>query len=309
MSPRHQNSKLRHPDSCVRRSRKTQFVKLLHETPVDTVCPNFFVLKHAAGCRFSPPCSYCYLKNSFWHLDRPEVFTNVNAMLADIRHWIRRDGLETYILNMGNLSDSLVFEGIRPILPKLVQLFREEAEARGRPHTLLLVTKGGLRECRTLLAQPACRNVIVSFSVNSPAAARRHESGAAPVADRLRAARRLKAAGWRIRIRIDPIIAGFDYRGIAGQVRRLRPERVTLGSLRAEETLPRFAGKRLFADLVKPRSRDGLARYPLRERLALYRGVLGILGNICPMGLCEETPDVWKALGLEPAAKSCNCGE
>ncbi len=295
--------------ACVLRPRRTRFVKLFRTTPANTVCPNFFVLRHAAGCAFSPSCSYCYLKTLFWHLDRPQAFTNVAALLADVRRWIRQDGHESHILNMGNLSDSLVFEEVRPLLPHLVRLFREEAEAHGRPHALLLVTKGGLRECRALLTQPACRNVIVSFSVNSDDAARRHESGAAPVAERLEAARRLRAAGWRVRIRIDPIIAGFDYREIAGRVRRLRPERVTLGALRAEHSLPRFAGRNLFAELVKPRAANGLARYPLRRRLALFRGVLKILGNHCPLGLCEETPRVWKALGLEPAAKSCNCGE
>lgn len=293
---------------CSLRKRTTRFVEIFRTTPANTVCPNFFVLRHAAGCLFAPQCSYCYLKSSFWYLKRPQAFTNTRAMLADIRRWIRRDGLESYVLNMGNLSDSLVFEGVRPILPKLIRLFREEAERRNRPHTLLLVTKGGQRECATLLAAPACRNVVVSFSVNNPAAARQYESGAAPVADRLRAARRLQAAGWRLRIRIDPMIAGFRYEGLAEEVRRLGPERVTLGTLRAEASLPRFTEKGLFAGLVKPRAKKSLARYPTRERLALYRRVLQKLGNICPIGLCEETPFVWKSLGLNIDAKSCNCG-
>jgi spore photoproduct lyase len=291
------------------RPRKTRFVEIFRTTPVNTVCPNFFVLQHAGGCTFAPQCSYCYLKSSFWYLARPQAFSNVKAMLADVRRWIRRDKLESFILNMGNLSDSLAFEAQRPVLPELVRVFREEAEKRGRPHSLLLVTKGGLRDSRTLLAQPACRNVIVSFSVNTPAAARQYEAGAAPVADRLRAARRLKDAGWRIRIRIDPMIAGFNYDSIAGEVRRLGPERVTLGSLRAEHSLPRFAGKKLFAALEKPSSQRGLARYPLRQRLALYRSAVRKLRGLCPLGLCEETPDVWRALGLDTEAKSCNCGE
>ncbi len=294
---------------CVLRQRRTKFVEIFRTTPANTVCPNFFVLRHAAGCLFAPRCSYCYLKSSFWYLDRPQAFTNARAMLADVRRWIRRDGLESHILNMGNLSDSLVFEAVRPILPQLVSLFRAEAENRGRPHCLLLVSKGGRSECRNLLAQPACRNVIISFSVNNPEAARQHEPGAASVADRLAAARRLKAAGWRIRIRIDPMLAGFAYARIAEDVRRLGPERVTLGTLRAEASLPRFAGQGLFRGLVKPRQARGLARYPLRTRLALYGGAVRKLRSVCPLGLCEETPEVWNALGLDTAAKTCNCGE
>ena len=118
---------------CLLRKRKTGFVEIFRTTPVNTVCPNFYVLRHAAGCAFSPQCSYCYLKASFRHLSRPHVFTNVKSMLADIRRWIRKDGLESHVLNMGNLSDSLVFEAIRPIIPKLVKLFREAGKTAAGP--------------------------------------------------------------------------------------------------------------------------------------------------------------------------------
>ena len=51
-----------------------------------------------------------------------------------------------------------------------------------------------MRDCKPLLDMEPCRNVIVSFSVNTPEAARIHEKGAAPVADRLRAAAQLEVA-------------------------------------------------------------------------------------------------------------------
>jgi len=148
----------------------------------------------------------------------------------------------------------------------------------------------------------------VSFSVNSPEAARDHERGAAPVEDRLAAARRLKDAGWRVRMRLDPMILGYDYGWIIQQVRGLGPERVTLGSLRAEPNLPKYVEDGLFDDLVPPPTPKGLARYPKDTRLALYRQAVEALRDICPIGLCEETPDIWDALGLDKAAKSCNCG-
>jgi hypothetical protein len=86
------------------------------------------------------------------------------------------------------------------VVSQLVEVFRE-AESAGRPHALLLVTKGGVREAAALLAAPPCPNVIISFSVNNAGVARRYERGAAAVADRMEAARRLKAAGWRVRPR------------------------------------------------------------------------------------------------------------
>jgi len=293
---------------CRRRERKSRFVEIFRSTPTNTVCPNFYVLAHADGCAFAPQCSYCYLKSSFWFLRSPEVFTNFDKMSAEIKAWLAKDELESYVLNAGNLSDSLSFEEARPLIGDLVELFRAEAEAKGRPHALLLVTKGGKRECAALFERPPCRNVVVSFSVNSPEAARDHERGAAPVEDRLAAARRLKDAGWRVRMRLDPMILGYDYGWIIQQVRGLGPERVTLGSLRAEPNLPKYVEDGLFDDLVPPPTPKGLARYPKDTRLALYRQAVEALRDICPIGLCEETPDIWDALGLDKAAKSCNCG-
>jgi len=293
---------------CLARERKTKFVEIFRTTPTNTVCPNFYVLSHANGCAFQPQCSYCYLKSSFWHLDAPHVFTNVGTMLDEVRAWIGQDELESYVLNMGNLSDSLGFEEARPLMGRLIALFRDEAEAKARKHALLLVTKGGIEECQPILDQEPCPNVIISFSFNSRQAARRHERGAAPPAERFEAARRLNAQGWRVRGRIDPMLLGFDYAWVIEQVRRLAPERLTLGTLRAEPSLPRFVGDGLFTALEKPQGEKCLARYPREERLALYRQAVEALAGLCPIGLCEETPDVWDALGLDKEAKCCNCG-
>ena len=132
--------------SCAIRPRKSKFIEILRTTPVDTVCPNFFVLAHANGCTFD--CEYCYLKSSLWHQGEHVAYSNLATMFEQVRKWIARDDLESYILNSGNLSDSLTFEEVRPLMPQLISLFREEVEAKGRPQLLLLVTKGGLREMR-----------------------------------------------------------------------------------------------------------------------------------------------------------------
>ena len=100
--------------SPVLRPRRTRFIELLRTTPARTVCPNFYLLAHANGCAFRPHCDYCYLKGSLWHVPVDSVFDNVTRMLADVRRWIARDDLETYVLNAGNLSDSLSFERVRP---------------------------------------------------------------------------------------------------------------------------------------------------------------------------------------------------
>ncbi|MCX7935751.1 MAG: hypothetical protein N3A66_10900 [Planctomycetota bacterium] len=130
-----------------------------------------------------------------------------------------------------------------------------------------------------------------------------------PPAERLAVARRLRQQGWRVRIRLDPMIAGYDYRQVIRQICRMRPERVTLGTLRAEANLDRYAPAGIFAQLEPAADPKALRRYPPAVRLALYRPAVRALRRVCPLGLCEETPEIWRALGLEPEAKTCNCGE
>jgi hypothetical protein len=103
------------------------------------------------------------------------------------------------------------------------------------------------------------------------------------------------------------MIKGFDYRGIAEEVRRLAPERVTLGTLRAEHNLPRYVGNGLLKELERPGEPKALARYPKDVRLAIYRQVADVLSKDFPLALCEETLDIWNALGLDAKSKKCNC--
>jgi len=295
--------------SCQQDVRQTRFIEIFRTTPARTVCPNFYVLSHANGCSFEPRCEYCYFKSSFWHLPRPRVYINSEKMIREVLAWIGRDELESYVLNTGNLSDSLCFEETRPMIRELVELFRVEAEHKSRPHSVLLVTKGGIAECRSLLDIQPTSSVIVSFSVNERAAARDFEPGAPAVEDRFKAARALKDAGWRIRIRIDPMLRGYDYSDVIREVSDLGPERVTLGCLRSERGLLKFLPAALRSGLEPCGENTGLARYPRPERLKLYRAVVSRLSRICTIGLCEETPDVWQeTLPDQLQRPACNCG-
>jgi spore photoproduct lyase len=281
------------------------FITLLRTTPARTVCPNFYLLDHARGCEFN--CSYCFLRDTEYNRKERRIFGDKDRLFAELRDWVGRDGLETYLANAGNMTDALSFERERPIWGELVEFMRENAEAKGRSHCLLVVTKGGLDLCGAFLERPPCRNVIISFSVNNPEAASDHEKGAAAPADRLAAAKRLKELGWRVRIRVDPMIKGYDYSATADAIAAIAPERVTLGTLRADPTLiPEVGGVDIFAELDEPES-ESIARYPLDLRLAMYRPMVERLRNATSLGLCEETEDVWLALGLDAENKTCNC--
>lgn len=281
------------------------YIEILRTTPVRTVCPNFYLLDHARGCNFN--CSYCFLRDEEYNRKERRLFDEKDRLLQELAAWVARDDVEAFVANAGNMTDSFGFEEERPLWGDFIELMREQAEAKGRPHCLLAVTKAGLRHCRAFLERPPCRNVIVSFSINSPEAAEGHEAGAAHPRERLEAAAALQKLGWRVRVRIDPMILGFDYDWVTEQVRAIAPERVTLGTLRADPTLlAEVAEVAIFQALEAPEP-GSIARYPLDTRLAMYRRVVERLKDVTSLGLCEETEDVWRALGLDCDNKTCNC--
>lgn len=292
-------------NTCATCCNTDSYIELLRTTPAKTVCPNFYLFDHARGCNFN--CSYCFLRDMEYNRKERRIFDDTERIFTELGEWLAKDNLETYLANTGNMTDSFSYENERPLWGDLIEFMRENAEKKGRPHCLLAVTKAGLSLCGAFLDHKPCRNIIVSFSINAPLAARDHEPGAASTAERLQAAKRLRELGWRVRIRIDPMIKGYDYSGVTAEVAAIRPERVTLGTLRADPTLlPEVRDVDIFKQLEEPEP-ESIARYPLAERLAMYRSVADKLRNVTTLGLCEETEDVWNALGFDVVNKTCNC--
>ena len=281
------------------------YLELLHKTPVNTVCPNFFILDHAHGCTFD--CSYCFLKDSEYGFKANAVFPGHEELYRQLSEWIARDDLETFLANAGNVADSLAFEKTRPMWGNLIEFMRENAEKAGKPHTLLVVTKAGVEQCEAFFAHAPCRNIIVSFSVNAPDAAREHEKGTATPQERLEAAGKLREHGWRVRIRLDPMIIGYDYGWVIGAIRDLAPERVTLGTLRADPTLMPIVGDQAIFQRLEEPEPGSIWRYPYADRMTLYTQAADRLRDVTSLGLCEEMPDVWDALGFDRGNKTCNC--
>ncbi len=282
-----------------------KYLELLHKTPVNTVCPNFYLLDHARGCRFE--CSYCFLRDEEYGFKERTVFTDKERLFAELKEWVEQDDLETYLANAGNMADSLAFEQERPLWGELVEFMREHAEKPGRKHCLLVVTKAGSDCCSAFFEREPCKNIIISFSINAPDAAKEHEFGAATPAERLEAARRLQEQGWRVRVRIDPMIKGYDYSWLIEEIRNLKPERVTLGTLRADPTLqPMVQGESIFTQLV-PGPEGSISRYPDEVRREMYRAAVDRLRDVTSLGMCEETPEMWDSLGLDTVNKTCNC--
>jgi spore photoproduct lyase len=200
------------------------------------------------------------------------------------------------VFSTGELADSLAV--VPPLLRSAVDYFR------GQPGKYLLLTTKSCNVSFFKDLEPT-RQVIVSFSVNAPDVAARYEKLAPPpLGARLKAAAKLLEWGWRVRIRLDPVVWEGDspsYRRICREIAAVQPERVTVGTLRQYPGLFRFAPCAPRQNLHK--AADGRMRYPVSVRLHAYRRIAEWLGF--QPALCKETDDVWQALGW--TFYGCNC--
>jgi spore photoproduct lyase len=270
------------------RERKSGFVRLFNKTPREVLCPHFYELILSNGCPFN--CSYCYLQLTFRGQTQPTLFCNPWPTVQR-----ELDSLSSGIFSTGELADSLAI--IPPLLEPALEYFPKQSKKY-----LLLLTKS--TNIKFLLDRHPNPQVIVSFSVNAPPISEKFEKGAPNPDHRVQAALELKKMGWRVRIRLDPIILEDGvgvYEGICRKVADLEPELVTIGTLRQYPGLYRFARHAPRKDLC--RAEDGRMRYSFSARLKTYEQIQQWLGF--QPALCKETKDMWKALGWH--FQGCNC--
>ncbi len=274
--------------SIVLRERKSSFVKLFDKTPEGVFCPHFYELVLSNGCPYD--CTYCYLRLTFRGNKKPSLFTN-DWPLVQRQIELAPAG----VFSTGELADSLAV--IPPLLLPALEYFRG-LESK----YLLLTTKSS--NTKLFKDLKPTDQVIISFSVNSPIAGSEYEHLAPAPAARLKAAAQLIEWGWRVRIRLDPIIweVGLDsYRDVCRDIASLKPERVTVGTLRQYPGLFRFAREAPRKGLSK--APDGRMRYDPSVRQHIYRQVAEWLGF--QPALCKETKEIWQYLGW--SFKGCNC--
>jgi spore photoproduct lyase len=258
-------------------------------------------------------------------------YIKVNANLGDLRKAMvavaRRERNRKLSFNCGEKLDSLSFDNYLELTKNLVPFFAETPELEHS--TLLLLTKSDnvdnliqmVRENSKLT-----KNTVVSWSINCEEFSQKYEIGSPSTLRRLFAAKKCQDAGYTIRLRIDPILllpnweAGYDelVHNIY-ETHKLKPEIITLGTLRFEAGLDslakaRFNNAELFNYDFVVEGHDK-HRYRVEDRVILYTYLIEKIkthsqkeGIPIPLiGLCKEKKEVWQRVGLNLNDCHCNC--
>ena len=269
------------------RPRKSGFIRPFDGT-AGLVCNKFYWLILSNGCPFN--CQYCYLRLILGGRHGPAVFTNPWPEVERQLEIIPRG-----VFSTGDLADSLAVTP--PLLKPAIEYFRRQTHK-----FLFLTTKSA--NIKMLLGMRPTPQVWISFSVNAVKSWELFERKTPHPEERLAAAWRLKEAGWRVRIRIDPVIpevAISHYREVAQKVSGLAPERVTVGVLKHFPRLPRCRREGPRKQLAE--SHNGIKRYPSHLKARIFNSLAEWLGF--QPAVCRETPGLWEELGWK--SNGCNC--
>lgn len=279
------------------------------EKPIDVVCPHFVELKWANGCPFN--CSWCYLQGTFRFLDRgkkPHV-KDINKTERHLDAFLQNVDNQKYVLNTGELSDSLIGENRNPPFSRwVINKFENKNPFN---HKVLFLTKSN--QIDNFLEIDDQKHVIVSFTLNAFSVSERWEGGAS-VEKRIEAASKLNERGYETRLRIDPMVPvekwSEKYKNLVDKIfNKFQPERITMGSLRGLSTTIRMADDTSWVKYLDDSSNWG-KKVSFGKRVAMYSTVKNYLQkeyDYTDIAFCKESRKVWEKLNMDWRNIKCNC--
>src|SRR6266511_2803302 len=203
------------------------------------VCFKFWQAVVASGC--PGECAYCFLQTQHPYRTglydlKGTLFENLRDIVAEARRWLKQP--QPAGLIVGENQDGLAFEGpykkqlgVTP-LELLIPLFNDENPVR---HTLIVLSKFTSTSFAEVFGPSP--NVVFSWSLSLPTISRLYEKKVAPLEARLKKAEEMKAAGYRIRFRLDALAPIPEWQPeldeIMIRINEVGPEMLTIGALRA----------------------------------------------------------------------------
>lgn len=269
-----------------------------------TLCCNLQTLDAVDNCGYG--CSYCSIQSFF---DGKQISFD-KGFAAKLKA-LELDAEKTYHIGTGQSSDSLMWGNSHGVLDALIDF------AWSNPNVILeLKTKSA--NVSHLLRNDAPKNILCTWSLNTPVLIQHEEHGTATLEKRLQAARKVADAGFVVGFHFHPIVHydqwQRDYQLVVEQVcASFLPEEValvSLGTLTFIKSVIREIRKRGIASQILKMplvDSDGKQSYPDEIKRALFSHVYDSFADSWKSEvffyLCMENQRLWKpVLGHEYAS-------
>lgn len=163
---------------------------------------DFIVPWTSSGC--TAACTYCYLVANWFKGSYLRVFVNREQMWQAVRNHAAKQRAGA-VYEIGSNSDLVIENTVTGALAWSI----EEKFARLEGHRATFATK--FAQVDDLVGLDHRGRTQVRFSVNPPDLVRKVEIGTSPLIDRLAAANKLFAAGYRVGLNMAPIMLVEDW--------------------------------------------------------------------------------------------------
>jgi spore photoproduct lyase len=159
-----------------------------------------FYFSHMLNCPFD--CRYCFLQGMY-RSAHYVVFVNYEDYQQAMEERLQRETGEVHFFS-GYDCDSLAFEPVTRFVESFLSFFARRPQA-----TVELRTKSTQIE---VLDRDPIENIVVAWSFTPLETSRALEHGVPPLERRVRAMEKVAERGWKIGLRLDPLIYDQDYR-------------------------------------------------------------------------------------------------
>ncbi len=278
------------------------------------VCQDHYEFNTGYGCLFK--CDYCYLEHIL------ALNLNLEEFLEHLDPIVRAEPGPA-LWKWDNQTDTLCFEPEMGAVKLFVEYF-----SRFKDRFLMTYSKSD--NVDHMLDLDHRGQTICCWTLNADTQSRLIERDAATMEQRIEAARKCEAAGYRVRFRFSAICPVRNWREENRRMLDLvfaktHPDVITL------ETLSRMPDRSMFdktmnPGLFEPRFLEAIRRgspeiegkvwgpIPDREREEIYRFFIAEIRQRSPetpISLCQEPRTMWQrladALTMPPAHYACTC--
>ena len=217
---------------------------------------NNYYFSHMLNCLYD--CRYCFLQGMYQSAHYL-LFVNYEKFMDEIREVMLRHEDEQVYFFSGYDCDSLALESVTGFAGAFLPFFEEHPRAWLELRTKSVRTK-------ELLARPPIDNCVVAYSLTPDEVAKAVEHKAPPVASRISAMGKVARAGWKVGLRLDPLIYRDDFQAVYGRLiedifREVEPSAihsVSFGPMRFPQSMydgivKLYPKERLFAGSLEKR--------------------------------------------------------
>ncbi len=244
-----------------------------------TLCCNLQTLDAVDNCGYG--CSYCSIQSFF---DGKQI--SFDRGFADKLKNLQLDPDKTYHIGTGQSSDSLMWGNSHGVLDAVIEF------AADHPNVILELKTKSANVSHLLKAKPS-RNILCTWSLNTPTIIEHEEHGTASLDKRLQAARKMADAGYVVGFHFHPMVQyqnwAEEYQAVVVKLAEMfNPGEVALVSIGTltyiKSVMSEIRKRAIPSQILKMPMVDaaGKKSYPDEIKLAMFKH------------LYQSFPDSWK---------------